>query len=42
MPVFDALDPKTGRPQGNIRNLVLDALVQAALEKRAVATPEKP
>ena len=30
---FDALAPKTGRPQGEIRNLVLDALVRAALEE---------
>ena len=28
---FDALAPKTGRPQGDVRNLVLDALVRGAL-----------
>ena len=39
---FDALAPKTGRPQGEIRNLVLDALVRAALEERAVPISEKP
>ena len=30
---FDALAPKTGRAQGDVRNLVLEALVGAALER---------
>jgi hypothetical protein len=36
---FDALSPKTGRPQGNVRNLVLDALVRAALKEGSIPAP---
>ena len=36
---FDALAPKTGRPAGHVRNLVLDALVRAALGVAPVPFP---